>query len=306
MKFTVIVPVYNEELRIRSILRTISGHVDEIIVINKSSTDDTVKIISENYQEVKVIDAPYSRRGEDDFKEYCMYARNDWIFICVASEAIPKSFWGLLDKIDYESHDLVMVPREYYCFGYSVQGSPWDVSYFPFFFNRKKIVFTNKMHSHFDIHDEGRRYYISCQRKDMIKHFTHTSLENYIKSTFSYSSYEISRINSGKEYDKLSEWIENIHEGYFKLSSSSGYGAYAHFAAWNIYWSIHILNLIESKTNCDPCNESIQNRKQRVLKLHLGIKRRLFIHSKIYYNRYLNKLSLFRKLRVLILSYLGR
>ena len=83
MKFSVIIPIYNEEDRINNLLESVVNFVDEIIVINKASTDNSKIIITERYGDlVRVIDVPYSNRGEDNYKLYCEFAKNDWIFLC--------------------------------------------------------------------------------------------------------------------------------------------------------------------------------------------------------------------------------
>lgn len=312
MKFSVIIPIYNEENRVRYLLDSIVGYVDEVIVINKSSIDNSKVIINDLFGEaVRVIDVPYSRRGEDDFKSYCNFANNDWVFFCVASEIVPIKFWQVLNKInetvDLSIYDLIMVPRQYNCFGHNVPGSPWDVSFFPFFFNKRNVFFTNKMHAHFSVFDERKRYYMSCCRSVMIQHYTHTSLASYLESTKSYASYEIDNIKPDDLDSNLNNWICNMHEGYLKLKGASGYGALAHYAAWNIYWSVHILKLLESKMKFSTVesndNLSVGNNKTMI---KLGLKKGFILHLKIIFNKFLQTNVYFRNLKKLFASKWGR
>ena len=52
-KISVIIPTYNEEKRIETCLKSIPSSFDEVIVFDKGSTDNTLKIIS-RYKLIKL------------------------------------------------------------------------------------------------------------------------------------------------------------------------------------------------------------------------------------------------------------
>ena len=96
---TVITVVYNEEERIETLLKTMQWS-DDIIVIEKSSTDKTKKIALRYTQ--NVITVPYSDTG-DELKYGLEIAKNKWILTVTASDIIhPKLVDKLLELINSE------------------------------------------------------------------------------------------------------------------------------------------------------------------------------------------------------------
>ena len=303
MKISIIIPVYNEEKRILSLLNSVVGKVDEVVVIDKASTDNTKVVIHDNYCEnIKVVSVPYSEKGKDDFSAYCKYTTNEWVMVFVASEQVPISFWDVLNRVleqhCFDKFDLIMIPRLYYCFGLNVPNSPWDVSYFPFMFNKNRIVFNNVLHSHFSVKDERNKFFISCDRESMIQHFTHTTISSYILSVLNYSTIEVEQVEKDGVDLALKTWYQNIYKGYVKLRNSSGQGALAHYAAWNIYWSINILKLLESKGNlsskrsCDDIlklKNSPKESNSNIKYLLIPITTKLLFHTKNIMFKYFYK-----------------
>ncbi|MCV2354536.1 glycosyltransferase [Paucibacter sp. B2R-40] len=266
MVFTAIVPVYNEEARVACLIDSLVGHCDEIIVINKSSTDGTKRVIQEKYgSTVKVVDRPYTPKGVDDFSSYCSVAKNDWVFVCVASEVVPVQFWTRLYEFFRRgldaSKDLVMIPRSYYCFGVHVPGSPWDTSYFPFFFNKNRVLFSDKLHEHFSVSDEHRRHYLDCDRQEMILHLTHPNVDGFIASSLNYATIDCENSKIVDPETHLKTCINNILEAENRMSRTTGIDALMHFAAWSVYWNIYVLKICENSSSFDASEvyKSLQN-----------------------------------------------
>jgi glycosyltransferase involved in cell wall biosynthesis len=246
MNFSIVIPIYNEEKRICKLLSSIRDLSDDIVVINKSSDDDSKAIIKNlEIDAVSVIDTAFKPKGDDDFSLYASYAKHDWIFVMVASETAPEHFkshlQGELAKLNLESIDILMVPRLYYCFGSNVLNSPWDVAHFPFFFHRKRAIINNVPHQHVVPSCEARRMYLSFPRTMMIKHETHTSIERFMESVISYGALETAQEDLFASIAGIEKSLRNIQLGRVKLKNSVGVDAAMHFAAWNIHWSYQLL-----------------------------------------------------------------
>lgn len=251
MKFSIVIPVFNEEKRIIPLIKSLVDFCDDIIIINKSSNDLTVEIIkSVFFEHVTVVNYPYSQRGVDDFKSYCSHSKYDWVFVCVASEVVKEGFWIELERqvnaINISDFDVIMIPRLYYCFGFNVPNSPWDISYFPFFFNKNTVVFSDRLHEHFTVKDESKRCYMKCAKHNMLPHLTHQTVDGFFKSTLTYASIEVAASSEAEKHHLLIKWVGYIRDGFYKLDSTPGQNSLMHLAAWNVYWSTHILMLCES------------------------------------------------------------
>ncbi len=90
---TAVIKTFNAEKTLIDTLESLNG-LDEIIVIDENSTDDTSIILKE--YKVKII---YSNKFETDsaFFEAVETAKNDWIFLVEQEEIIPRV---LLDEIN--------------------------------------------------------------------------------------------------------------------------------------------------------------------------------------------------------------
>ncbi len=278
MKFSVVIPIYNEEKRICNLLSSIQNLSDDIIVVNKSSVDNSKMVIDNlKMDAVRVVDIAYKPKGDDNFSLYSSYAKHDWIFVMVASETVPRAFASYLQnelsKLDLESIDVLMVPRLYHCFGSNVVNSPWDVAHFPFLFHRKRAIITDIPHQHLVPSCEARRAYLSFPRTMMVKHETHTSVERFMESVIGYGALETDEEDLFASIAGIEKSVRNIQLGQLKLKNSLGVDAAMHFAAWNIHWNYQLLKRCQmvrcalAKSSCFSSEDQLNLNSVRLLKL---------------------------------------
>lgn len=82
MKVTAIVPVYNEEKTIGNVLKTLtsSRKIDEVIVVNSGSTDNTKNIIKKFRVKVIHLNGPIGKGGA--VEKAVDYVKSDIVFMC--------------------------------------------------------------------------------------------------------------------------------------------------------------------------------------------------------------------------------
>ena len=86
MKFSIVIPTYNEEKAIKKVLVELSNYLQnksfqtEIIVINDGSTDQTKKILN-NIGNIKSIDHPYNKGYGASLKTGVKNAQYDWVLL---------------------------------------------------------------------------------------------------------------------------------------------------------------------------------------------------------------------------------
>ena len=246
-KISVIIPTYNEEKRIETCLKSIPSSFDEVIVFDKGSTDNTLKIIS-RYKLIKVISIPFSNRGKENPLMIFPYARNEWVLIITASEILSENIFNKINQtiIQNPEIELIMVPREMYVFQTYFKGSPWGIQYYPFCFQKSKIKFSKNVHELFYIENEEKKLFLPPIKETLVKHITHNSFNKYFSHIEDYIE------NEFEKYKDTSDAIQKckdqilLYEGLFKSNSVN---KTIHFAAWSIYWNSIILRLLESKYN---------------------------------------------------------
>jgi len=86
IKFSIIIPIYNEKKSIRSVLKELKKYLKgkkyqtEIIVVNDGSTDQTNKILK-NIKDIKLINHPYNKGYGSAIKTGVKNAQHDWVLL---------------------------------------------------------------------------------------------------------------------------------------------------------------------------------------------------------------------------------
>lgn len=240
-KITFLIPVYNESERIINVLQHAVLWADEVIVIDKSSTDNT-RVVAEQFgDKISVHRVPYSKQGTDDEKAYSALASNDWIFVGTCSE-IPtrkliRKTKELLAK-DGDILELIYVPRKAYSFGIHSVNIPWNIAYFPFLFNRNKIEFTGIIHEHFRPRDKAKTAIIAYEEDCHVYHLTHSSARRFIEAHAQYAEREAELAVDPSL--SISNWFSRIHDALPKITKT-GSDWPGLFAAWAICNLMNIL-----------------------------------------------------------------
>ena len=130
---TAIMEVYNEEERLPYTLKSLSDF-DEIVIMDKSSTDRTVEIAREFG--AKVYSMPYyDGRNNPDVhkkqKEIFSNFENDWVFEVTGSDIEhPDLYKSMMDMINTGKYDAVEIPLYRYSMGYVIKYSYYgDITY---------------------------------------------------------------------------------------------------------------------------------------------------------------------------------
>ena len=136
-----LIGTYNEAERIGDVLQQAVLWADEVVVIDKESTDATRAICASFGPKVRVVVAPFTPQGHEDSVAAIQVPLHRWIWIGTASEIPTPKVVQEARRIVSESPnlDLVYVPRKLYSFGFFSKESPWGVKHYPFLVNREQI-----------------------------------------------------------------------------------------------------------------------------------------------------------------------
>lgn len=253
-----IIVVFNEASRIYYVLSSLKNKFKYITVFDKGSTDNTESIVSD-FEGVKFKSIPFSPRGREDYNLIIEQCSSDWVFLLTASDVYSDGFH--LDLFDFEKikkdYSLVYIPRKMYSLGDHVEKSPLGVCYYPFYFNRKTIEVTNKLHEHFRVRENYKEYYFKYKPDACIHHFTHSNAKQFLLNMVDYFEAEVEDL----EYDDIdSVYINRIYKQYsmyertLKQGGSSSLGQYC---AWTIYWHGVILFAWEKRRKLKSSNVNL-------------------------------------------------
>ena len=195
-KISFIVPAYNEAARIGAVLEHATRWADEVVVMDKGSTDGTADICRKFGKAVCIQTIPYSERGHEKLSEIPNLVQNDWVFLGTCSEVPTKKVIEtcrqILDQRESEL-DLVYVPRRMYAFGLHCSNPDWSVCHYPFLFHRRRARITDDVHDNFHAPDPARTHRIPYAGDCCVHHMTYPTARSFWLASMQYFEAEIKK-----------------------------------------------------------------------------------------------------------------
>lgn len=178
---------YNEEHRIKFVIEAAKRWADEVVVVDKSSTDETPNI-ARNLG-ARVYQLPYSEQGTEDGRDVVAASSYDWV-ICLTAGEIPTPNLIVnvrrLIRSRHDTIDLILVPLKYWSFGLHDKNSPWGWSKQPRVFNKNRITYINQVHNHLTAIPERTIDLSHLRESAHVLHQTHPNSKQFIRSHWEY------------------------------------------------------------------------------------------------------------------------
>lgn len=116
MKLSVAIATFNEAESIGNCLKSVQGWVDEVVLVDGSSTDNTV-VIAKRF-EAKIFTEPNHRIFHINKQKAIDHCKGEWIFQLDADEEVStKLKEEILTKIENTTYDGFWIPRKNYFLG---------------------------------------------------------------------------------------------------------------------------------------------------------------------------------------------
>lgn len=179
-----VINTFNEEKNIERCLSSITTWVDEIIVIDMGSTDDTVKIAKKF--KAKVFTHAYTGFVEPARNFALTKAEGDWILLVDADEEVPISLAKLLQTFEKSGKSFIRIPRKNIIFGKWMHHAQWWPDYQIRFFKKGMVTWSDKIHSIPLTRGEG----VDIEPKESyaIVHHNYQTVDQYITRLNRYTS----------------------------------------------------------------------------------------------------------------------
>jgi len=207
IKITVLTLVYNEENRIGQFLSGLA-EFDQILMIDKSSTDRTVEI-ARAYPNVQIYVIPYTDIPSIAFNPVLPEARNEWVFNLTASDWLSQELKDYLSVLadQEQDFDIVDIPYRTHILGYWDERSPWHNGYARPICRKKYMFFRDTVHGEFEFRSD-RIFQIPNDGKLLIRHLTHPNVDQLMERHLRYTRMETAQkspdeINLVKEKKEL-------------------------------------------------------------------------------------------------------
>jgi len=275
MKISVVISAYNEEKIIEDCLKSVK-FADEIIFLDNSSTDGTVKIAAKYTSKIfKQDNNPFSIDLQKNigFEK----AKNEWILSLDADERVSPELAQEIKEIIGncpsdgglkigDSADGYLIPRKNIIFGKWIQHTGWYPDPQLRLFKKGKGRFEEKyVHAPLKLQGEVG------QLKNHIIHENYQNIEQFVQKTTAYAKSEASRkIKEGYLFSPIdairfpfNEFLSRFfaREGYkdgfygFMLSTLM---AFYHFLVFSFIWEKNNFKQIEENDFTEKFNKEIK------------------------------------------------
>lgn len=187
---TVLLEVFNEEMRIESCLKSFSW-ADELIVFDKHSTDRTAEI-ARKYA-TRVVTVPFTDAGENVANNVASTASSEWVLFPTASSLMHPNLADEIIKLTSDpqfNYDVISMPYGMYSFGIRSQNSPWSGLRKNTLIRRTALKISSKLHQEVG-YDSTRIYQMPLLADDeVLYHCTHRNADDFFERVIRYTRYE--------------------------------------------------------------------------------------------------------------------
>ncbi|MCA7117832.1 MAG: glycosyltransferase, partial [Acidibrevibacterium sp.] len=226
-KLSAIVVSYNREEMIGTVLRGLQ-FADEVILLDKSSTDRTVEIGGVFAD--RVVRVPWSPTVEETRVSMESYCTHDWVLFLDDDECLSPEAALFIDKELYEPRaDLYRLPRRDYIMAQHDE----DAYYWPELhirlFRKGALRFVPTVHGGIEELSE-RRYDIPSDAAIAIHHLSHADVHQWIDKTNRYTS-RPERVRALDEGADLAHFAHLSIDRWLKASHNATPGSYAEAVA---------------------------------------------------------------------------
>jgi len=228
-KITCLILAYNEESRIRTALTHALRWADEVIVVDKGSTDRTLDIAIEMGAQCHGI--PFSSQGHERYEDMVAPATHDWVWHFTPGEVptrkVIEEARRLVNLSESPSPDfpapkaatsgareaaageirtntgpaaagngarlsLIRIPTKLWSFGVHDPRSPWGLGYQPRLYHKGRVRFTGVCHAPIEA-SPNRIAQVPAGHDCFVYHPTHATAESFIRSHADYAINEARR-----------------------------------------------------------------------------------------------------------------
>lgn len=216
-----VINVRNESENLERCLKSLSGFVDEIVITDMSSTDDSVKVAQKYNSRIFTIKP--SKVVEPARNFGLSKAGGKWILLLDPDEYLNKTLKKELHHITTRSDvDFVKLPRMNFIFGKWLRHSNMWPDYLIRFFKKGSVIWQKEIHS--QPQTKGNGYTLLDSGKLALRHRNYPTISDFIYRALRYSGVQADELKLLKYKVKLSDFIlKPTQEFNSRFFSGEGY-----------------------------------------------------------------------------------
>jgi glycosyltransferase involved in cell wall biosynthesis len=181
MNISAVLIVRNEERNITRCLESIKW-VDEIILVDQSSTDKTIELAKKYTDKIFITENKFICNPDREFG--ISKARNEWILLIEADEVVDEKLkqeiQAVVTKNEYE---IFFIPVKAFFIGKWIKTCGWWPGYIPRLFKKGSIKFQSEIHTNGEILSRKVAYL-----KNPLLHYSYNSINDWIEKFMRYTT----------------------------------------------------------------------------------------------------------------------
>lgn len=217
-KISAFVVAYNRASILGTCLRALA-FADEIIVVDKSSTDESLTIAGR--YATRVVRVPWSPTVEETRAFALTLCRHDWIMFLDDDEIPSRETGGFIRaQIACDAADVFEFPLRHYILGVHDQAAYYWPEHHVRLFRKGAVTFGPTVHGGIDVVSD-RRMRIAPETGVCIHHLSHADVRSWIERTNRYTSRpdRVRVADPGSDlaafaHARLDHWLSGSRDGY--------------------------------------------------------------------------------------------
>jgi glycosyltransferase involved in cell wall biosynthesis len=263
-KISGVINTKNESAHIAQAINSLLGFVDEVVVADMMSSDDTVSLAKQ--LGARVISVPDSGFVEPARQLAIDTATFDWIFVLDADEIVPPALATEVKRIARTGDaDVVSIPHLNFMIGKPIRHTGWapDDDRHKRFFRRGSVVLSDRIHDAWQTVPEARIVSLPAIDEMSIHHFAYTDWSHFVAKMNRYTTIEANQVVASGKPLKLGRilWV-SFREFLSRFISRAGYrDGYEGFVLSCLMVTYRLLVYAKSKQLAQHGNEAAIHRQ---------------------------------------------
>ena len=198
MAISAVINTYNEAEKLPACLESLKDWIDEIVVVDMGSTDQTLEI-AKKYK-AKIFPHEHLPYVEPARNFALSLSKGNWILVLDPDERISKELAKKLQEIaKNDIYEAVNIPRKNIIFGKWIEHSNWWPDKHVRFFKKGKVTWSERIHLYPEV--RGKILELPAEENLAIEHLNYETVNQFLERQNRYSEVSArNRYDSGERF----------------------------------------------------------------------------------------------------------
>jgi glycosyltransferase involved in cell wall biosynthesis/GT2 family glycosyltransferase len=201
-KITLLIHTRNEASRIERCISSALQAVDEIIVVDMESTDETCSL--SQAMGAKVYSIPCTGTADSARAFGLSLVATEWVLALDADEVVPPQLCvTLLQAVKSRQYDAVNIPFRTFMFGKEIKGSGWQNDSHTRLYRPEVASYSAEVHEFFHLQPGTEILELARTPENSILHFNYRTISEFVEKMNRYTDSEAEKFNQAPTHRSI-------------------------------------------------------------------------------------------------------